>query len=91
MRSRPGWDHPLHPRLELTPGEVAWFARMEMARTVDDVLARRNRALLLDARAASESAPAVARILAEELGRDARWAEGQTRSFQELAAGYVLG
>ncbi len=90
MRSRPGWGEPLHPRLDLTPGEVAWFARFEMARTVDDVLARRSRALLLDARAASEAAPAVADILAGELGRDAAWATAQARSFQELAAGYVL-
>ncbi|MDP2957941.1 MAG: glycerol-3-phosphate dehydrogenase/oxidase [Longimicrobiales bacterium] len=90
MASKAGWGEPLHARLDITPGEVAWFARMEMARTVDDVLARRSRALLLDARAASEAAPAVARILSEELGRDARWAEAQTRSFQEMAAGYVL-
>lgn len=91
QRSRPGWGEPLHARLELTPGEVAWFVRHEMARTVDDVLARRSRALLLDARAASEAAPAVALLLAEELRRDAAWAAEQARSFQEMAAGYVLG
>ncbi|MHB1194419.1 MAG: glycerol-3-phosphate dehydrogenase/oxidase [Longimicrobiales bacterium] len=90
MRSRPGWSERLHPRLELTPGEVAWFARVEMARTVDDVLARRSRALLLDARASSEAAPAVADILAEELGRDAAWATAQARAFQEMATGYLL-
>lgn len=90
MGSLPGWSDPIHPRLELTPGEVAWFARVEMARTVDDVLARRSRALVLDARAASEAAPAVARILAAELGRDGAWAEQEARAFQELAAGYVL-
>lgn len=91
QRSRPGWEDPIHSRLELTPGEVAWFARREMARTVDDVLARRSRALILDARAASEAAPLVASLLAAELGRDAAWAEEQGRSFQEMAAGYVLG
>ena len=90
QRSRPGWSEPVHPRLDLTAGEVAWFARSEMARTVDDVLARRNRAILLDARAASEAAPAVAELLAAELRRDAAWAEGQARAFQEMAAGYVL-
>ena len=90
MRSRPGWDEPVHPRLDLTPGEVAWFARSEAARTVDDVLARRSRALLLDARAASEAAPAVAGILAGELMRDPAWADAQARAFQEMAAGYVL-
>jgi glycerol-3-phosphate dehydrogenase len=90
MRSAPGWDQPVHPRLDLTPGEVAWFARAEMARTVDDVLARRSRSLLLDARAASEASPAVADLLASELDRDAGWASEQARAFQELAAAYVL-
>ena len=90
MAEAPGWDEPLHPSLELTPGEVAWFARHEMARTVDDVLARRSRALLLDARAAAEAADSVARILAAELGRDAAWAGEEARSFRELARGYRL-
>jgi glycerol-3-phosphate dehydrogenase len=90
MRSRPGWGEPIHPRLDLTPGEVAWFARAEAARTVDDVLARRSRALLLDARAASEAAPTVAKVLAGELRRDAAWAAAQAGAFQELASGYVL-
>jgi glycerol-3-phosphate dehydrogenase len=90
MRSRPGWDRPVHPRLDLTPGEIAWFARAEMARTVDDVLARRSRALLLDARAASEAASAVASLLAAELGRDGAWAVAQAEAFRVLAGGYVL-
>jgi glycerol-3-phosphate dehydrogenase len=60
-----------------------------MARTVDDVLARRTRALFLHARAAREAAPAVAAILARELGRDDAWSAGQVAEFQVLAAGYV--
>ena len=90
MRSTPGWDEPVHPRLELTRGEVAWFARMEMARTVDDVLARRSRSLLLDARAAGEAAEAVAEVLAAELGRDGAWTDAQVASFRTLARGYLL-
>ena len=57
----------LHPRLPFKAREVVWAARNEMARTVEDVLARRTRALFLDARAAMEAAPAVARLLAKEL------------------------
>jgi glycerol-3-phosphate dehydrogenase len=91
MEERPGWDEPVHPRLDLTRGEVAWFARVEMARTVDDVLARRTRALLLDARAAADAAPTVAGLLAEELGRGDGWAEDQVGTFLELARGYVPG
>ena len=70
--------------------EVVWAAREEMARTVEDVLARRMRALFLNAAAAVEMAPRVAELLARELGRDEKWAAAQIRAFGELAKGYVL-
>lgn len=57
----------LHPRLPYLKGEIVWFCRREMAQTVEDALARRTRALFLDARAAIETAPAVAAIMAGEL------------------------
>ncbi len=81
---------PLHPRLPYLRGEVVWAARHEMARTVDDVLARRTRALLLDARAARDAAPEVARLLARELGHDDAWEAEQIATFEALAAGYIL-
>ncbi len=87
---RPGWEGLLHPRLPYRLCEVVWAARHEMARTVEDVLARRTRSLLLDARASAEAAPAVARLLAEELGRDAGWERQQVEEYTELARGYVL-
>ncbi len=68
--------------------QVAWAARAEMAQTLDDVLARRTRALLLNARAAARMAPAAARLLAKELGKDAAWADAQVKEFRELAAQY---
>lgn len=80
---------PVHDRLELTGAEVLWACREEMARTVDDVLARRSRSLVFDARAAVEAAPAVARCMAEELGHDEAWVEGQIADFEEIAAGYL--
>lgn len=79
----------LHPDLPYRRSEIAWAARHEMARTVDDVLARRTRALLLDARAAIEAAPRAARILARELGRDETWVEAQVADFEAIAAGYL--
>ena len=84
-----------HPRplvegAELTEGEVLWAARAEMARTVDDVLARRTRLLQLDARAAIEAAPGVAALLARELSRDEAWAAAEVAAFIELARGYLL-
>jgi glycerol-3-phosphate dehydrogenase len=80
----------LHKRLPFTAAEVVWAARFEMARTVEDVLARRMRALFLNARASLESAPAAARLLAAELGRDAAWEQDQVRQFNTLAEGYLL-
>jgi glycerol-3-phosphate dehydrogenase len=70
---------------------VAWAARHEMARTVEDVLARRTRDLFLDARGALAAAPAVAAALASALGRDDAWREAQVRAFRELAAAYLPG
>ena len=90
LESGGGLGDRVHPALPLRAGEVVWFAREEMARTVDDVLARRSRSLLLDARAAAEAGPAVARLLADELGRDAEWIEAQTVAFGRIAAGYMV-
>lgn len=81
---------PVQDGLALTAAEVVWACREEMARTVDDVLARRSRSLLFDARAAAAAAPAVARIMAAELGHDAAWARRQAAAFEELASGYRL-
>ena len=80
----------IHPRLPYVVGQVSWAARHEMARTVDDVLARRTRSLLLDARAAIEAAPHVAQLMAAELGRDQAWASAQVAEFDTLARGYLL-
>ena len=80
----------VHPDLNLRYGEVRWAARYEMARTVDDVLARRSRSLLFHAKAASEAAPTVAQILAEELSRPASWIEEQVSDFQTLAQNYQV-
>jgi glycerol-3-phosphate dehydrogenase len=90
LAERPEWSEPLHPALPYRAGEVVWAARFEMARTVEDVLARRTRALVLDARASQAAAPRVAALLAAELGRDAHWQAEQVRQYQELASGYVL-
>lgn len=61
----------------------------QMARTVEDVLARRRRTLFLDARVAMAEAPGVAAMLAQQLGRPPGWAEAQTEAFLRLAAGYL--
>lgn len=79
----------LHPRLPYRLREVVWAARYEMARTVEDVLARRTRALFLDARAAIEAAPVVADLLAKELGHPEAWRDKALANFYTVAQGYV--
>jgi glycerol-3-phosphate dehydrogenase len=88
--AQPELSQPLHPRLPYIKAQVIWAVQQEMARTVDDVLSRRLRALLLDARAAIEMAPAIAAIMAVELGRDQAWAQEQVETFTAIAAHYLL-
>jgi len=76
--------------LPFTRAEVVYAVREEMARTVEDVLSRRTRALLLDARAAERAAPVTAQIMAAELGRDKAWAEDQVRRFSDLARSFYM-
>ncbi|MGC1275716.1 MAG: glycerol-3-phosphate dehydrogenase/oxidase [Planctomycetaceae bacterium] len=89
-RERPEYVERLHPRYSLRAAQVVWAARHEMARTVEDVLARRTRYLLRDARASIEMAPRVAAILAEELRLDADWAAKQVEEYTALARGYLV-
>jgi glycerol-3-phosphate dehydrogenase len=80
----------IHPCLPYIRAEVVWAARHELARTVEDVLARRTRALLLDARASIASAEVVAKLLASELDRDDAWMQSQVQAYSKLAQGYLL-
>ena len=79
----------LDAELPYIAAEVIWAAREEMARSVEDVLARRTRALFLNARAAIRMAPRVAELLARELGRDPKWQKNQLESFDQVASGYL--
>jgi glycerol-3-phosphate dehydrogenase len=77
----------LHPALPYIGAEVVWAVRRELARTVEDVLARRTRALFLNTAAAMAMRPRVENLIARELGPDARWNEGQARAFRRAAYG----
>jgi glycerol-3-phosphate dehydrogenase len=88
--SEPEWALPMHPLLPYTGADVVWAVRNEMARTLEDVLARRTRALFLNARAAIGMAPRVAELMARELGRDSQWQAQQLRCFHETAENYIL-
>jgi len=91
IADEPVLGDPLHPSLPCCGAEVVWAARHEMARTVEDVLARRTRALFLNAAAATDMAPRVAELMARELGRDSAWQAAQVEAFRQLASGYRLG
>lgn len=80
----------LHPLFPNVAAEVVWATRNEMARTVEDILARRLRVLFLNAKAAIEMAPRVAGLMALELGYDENWEKEQVDKFIEVAEGYVL-
>lgn len=90
QKENPDYGRKLRDDLEFTVGEVVWAVRKEMARTVDDVLARRLRALFLDARASIDMAPAVAGIMAAELNRDNNWEIHQVKEYTQIASNYLL-
>lgn len=89
IRAQPELGARLDGELPYVEAEVAWAARWEMARTVEDVLSRRTRALILNARAARRMAPRVAAMLAKELSRGAEWEQNQIAMFETLARGYL--
>ena len=86
----PALKAPLLEGFEPIKAEVIWAVRNEMARTVEDVLARRLRVLFLNSRAAIQMAPVVAEIMASELHYSKEWQDEQVKSFQKVADHYLL-
>jgi len=80
----------LHPKFNISKGEVIWSIRNEMARNVEDFLARRTRALFLDTKASIEIAPAVAQLMAAELNKDENWVHEQIETFNRVAKGFIV-
>lgn len=90
MKENETWEVSLSDEIRITKAQVIWAIRNEMARTVEDVLARRTRILFINARIAFNLAPKVAEIMVVELKKDEAWKENQIASFSELAKGYLL-
>lgn len=88
--SDPAWAEPLDGALSYTGAEVVWAVRHEMARTLEDVLARRTRALFLNAQAAMRIAPRVVKLMAGELQQTGEWEADQLRSFRKTAQNYLV-
>jgi glycerol-3-phosphate dehydrogenase len=79
----------LHPNLPYIKAEVVWAVRSEMALTLEDVLSRRTRALILDAAASMAVATDAADLMATELGQGDAWKKQQVADFNRLAKGYL--
>ena len=79
----------IHPSLPYIKAEIVWAVQNEMCMTVEDALSRRTRALLLDAKAAIESASLVANMMAKEMGKDESWIKTQIDNFTSMAKNYL--
>ncbi len=90
QKEKPEYAKKLHNDYEYTVGEVVWAVRKEMARTIDDVLARRIRILYLDAKASVTMAKQVASIMAKELQKGKSWEEEQVREYTEMSRAYIM-
>lgn len=83
-------DIALHSEYKISELGIINAVRFEMARTVEDVLARRFRILFLDAEAAVKLAPEVARVMAQELKKDEIWIKEQVAEFITVADAYQI-
>jgi glycerol-3-phosphate dehydrogenase len=88
IREKPGWARTLHPRLPYTEAEIRWICRYEMPYKLEDMLARRTRALFLDAAASFDMAAETANIMAEELGFDEQWKQNEIEEYGRLVKNY---
>lgn len=90
LKDNPALQVMIHPKFPYVKGEVVWAVRNEMARTVEDVLARRFRILFLDAKSALEMAPQVAELIQTELNLDDELINKQLQNFNTLTSKYLL-
>ena len=89
INAQPDLAKPIHPNYHYSKAELIFSVKYEMAMTVEDILSRRSRLLFIDAQAAIDAAPAVAKIMSKLLSEDQQWEEEQVSSFLTLADGYL--
>ena len=89
ISENPGLGIPMNRRLPYTKAEMIWICRNEMPQTIEDLLARRTRAVFLNARASAEIATEVAWLMAKELGYDMKWQNEQIDSYNQLVKNYI--
>jgi len=89
IKEKPDLGELVHQNLPYTKAEIVWICRNEMPGTLEDMLARRTRALFLDARASSEAAPVVAELMANTLGLSKSWQESEISNYRKLILNYT--
>lgn len=89
INENPGLGVPMDPRLPYTKAEIIWICRNEMPFSIEDILARRTRALFLNARASSDIAGEVAFMMAREFGLSSKWQELEIESYNRLVMNYI--
>lgn len=89
IKENPEYIDKLHQDLPYIKAEIIWAVRNEMAINLIDVLARRTRSLILNAKAAIEIAPNIASMIADELGYDKNWQMNEVRYFTSIARNYI--
>lgn len=89
-KTEKGLEGMISKKIDLNRAQVAWAVRNEMARTVEDVISRRIRCLLLDASECVRIAPVVADLMAKEMGKDEDWVKKEIKDFNKIAACYIL-
>lgn len=88
--SDPSLSQKIHADLPYTMAQVVWACDNEIAQTIEDVLARRTRALFLNAEAAFQSSEKVGVLMQSVLGKSDDWRKNQINEFQEFAKNYIV-
>lgn len=85
-----GFAELIHKDFPYQKAEIIYAVRDEMARKIEDILARRTRILLLDAKVAMAVSREVAEIMAKEMGKDSMWIDEQVLEFEKIAENYLV-
>lgn len=91
IKQNPELGNKIHPSFPFTKAEIIWICRNEMPCKLEDILARRTRALILDAGASEKMAPEVVEIMAEEFGYNDEWKQNQLFDYHFLLENYLNG
>jgi glycerol-3-phosphate dehydrogenase len=89
IHENPELGIPVNPELPYTKAEIIWICRNEVPLNIEDILARRTRALFLNAKASLAMAPEIAALMAKELSFDLKWQDEQVESYKHLVKNYI--